>query len=55
MMLIGSGVNIWLKLVQATALSPRKLKLSLKSNHLTDLLNGGALGSRGDIFFDLDW
>ena len=56
MMLIGSGVNIWLKLVQATVLSPRKLKLSLKSNHLTDLLNGGALGSRGDhIFFDLDW
>lgn len=38
-MLIGSGVNIWLKLVQATALSPRNLKLSLKSNHLTDLLN----------------
>ena len=56
MMLIGAGVDIWLKLVQATAHSPRNLKLRLKSNHLTDLLNGGTLGSRGDhIFFDLNW
>lgn len=48
LMFIASGVDIWPKLAQAVVLLQEIQSGTYKSSCLTDLLNGGDLGSTGD-------